>query len=106
MILPPTPQVTEQTMAAVCKAMLRSMVKDPNICRRMAALGAVPHIRRILLDPLKAVATSEERGQPQHPELQAYLAMMLAELAFHCSSGAALRSKKLDMLRSTFKDDT
>eukprot|EP00929_Paragymnodinium_shiwhaense_P075462 TRINITY_DN38587_c0_g1_i1.p1 TRINITY_DN38587_c0_g1~~TRINITY_DN38587_c0_g1_i1.p1 ORF type:complete len:552 (-),score=128.03 TRINITY_DN38587_c0_g1_i1:186-1841(-) len=108
MLVPETQQVTDQTLTYVCRGMLKGIRQDPDLCRRMSLLGAVPHLRRILLATMQAIEATEqmEKQQPQHPELQAHVAMILAELAYHCSSGAALRSKKLDMLRSTFKDDT
>jgi hypothetical protein len=94
-----TPALTDMTLTSVCAELLRAAQRRPNVCGTIAKLGAVAAMRKILLGELSAgrtnlksttaqTATASNKSNlvgPQHPELQVFMAMLLAEIALQAT---------------------
>lgn len=87
------PPLTDMTLTAVCAELLRLAKQKPLACSTIAKLGAVASIRKILLGELDRAAKGTPGAQasvssqgPQHPELQVFMAMLLAEIALQATA--------------------
>lgn len=74
------PQLTDWTLATLCRGILQVLRKNPETaCREAKKLGLADRVRRLLLDTKEG-----KRASPgavvDHPDLQAGLALILAEL--------------------------
>jgi hypothetical protein len=103
-----TPSLTDMTLTVICARLLQAAQQKPGACVTIAKLGAVAAIRKILLGELStrtnlkaatataqkgssaqaAQATTTTQASPQHPELQVFMAMLLAEIALHATADA------------------